>query len=339
MSLWKLSAGTACVLGKKQIKTDVLPTTAYIMLGEKCRNHCRFCAQSRDSTARADMLSRVTWPEFPEQEAAQAIGDAFQAGQLKRACLQMVKNDQSWHRGIKALAALTKTSQVPVCISTDIESVAQAKELVDRGADRISLALDAATPQLYQEIKGGSWAERWQLLTACARELPGRVSTHLIVGLGETEEEMITRIAVCYNHNIHVGLFAFTPLRGTAWANKLPPAIATYRRIQIANFLLSQAYTHKLFAFQDGRLNGINLPPEELAAVLASGRAFETSGCEGCNRPYYNERPGGVMYNYPRTLTSDEIKQALAESGIIDMAANLPASSKPVNRMKGGSGL
>ena len=34
MNLWKISAGTACVIGKKKIKADALPTTAYIMLGE-----------------------------------------------------------------------------------------------------------------------------------------------------------------------------------------------------------------------------------------------------------------------------------------------------------------
>ncbi len=320
MSMWKLSAGTACVIGKKSVKTDVLPTTAYIMLGERCRNYCRFCAQSRDSFARADMLSRVTWPEFSGQEAARDIDDAFQDGKLKRACLQIVKNEESWSESIKALAELTNVSRVPVCISTDIENVAQARELIDRGAERISLALDAATPALYQEVKGGQWDKRWQLLIDCASELPGRVSTHLIVGLGETEEEMVNRIAACYNHNIHVGLFAFTPLRGTAWAEKAPPAIEKYRRIQIAHFLLSQGYNHTVFHFCDGRMDGVNLPPSELAAVLATGKAFETSGCEGCNRPYYNERPGGIMYNYPRPLTLPEVRQALQESGIIDMA-------------------
>jgi len=318
VTVWKLSAGTACALGKKQIKTDVLPTTAYIMLGEKCRNNCRFCAQARDSSARANMLSRVTWLEVIGQEAAQAIGEAFQAGRLRRACLQIVRQDQIWEEGLDALAALTQTSAVPVCISADIESVAQAKELIERGTDRISLALDAATPLLYREIKGGDWNKRWQLLTDCAAKLPGRVSTHLIVGLGETEEEMVTTIADCYNHSISVGLFAFTPLRGTAWGDKVPPPIDSYRRIQIAHFLLSQGYTHKAFSFGGGRLVGINLPPEKLAVVLATGKAFETSGCEGCNRPYYNERPGGIMYNYPRSLTLTEIDQALEESGLTD---------------------
>ncbi|WP_371364284.1 Biotin synthase [Sporomusa rhizae] len=317
MSLWKLSAGTASAVGKKQLKIDVLPTTAYIMLGEKCRNNCRFCAQSRESSARADMLSRVTWPEFPEQEAAQAVGTAYREGKLQRACLQIVKGRQSWQTSLDALSALTRESSVPVCISTDVETVVQAKELLAQGADRISLALDAATPELYREVKGGDWAKRWQLLTECAAALPGRIGTHLIVGLGETEQQMITTIATCRDKGINVGLFAFTPVRGTAWSEKMPPAVGHYRRVQIAHFLLKEGFSQEIFRYQEGRLAGIDLPAEELQAILNNGKAFETSGCSGCNRPYYNERPGGVMYNYPRPLTPSETRQAIAESQLL----------------------
>lgn len=313
MSLWKLSAGTACVIGKRQLKSDVLPTTAYIMLGEKCQNHCRFCAQSRESSSRADLLSRVTWPEFPAQEAAAAVGAAFMAGQFKRACLQVVKGAQSWQTGVEALAVLTQDSSLPVCICTDIETVAQAQELIARGADCVAIALDAATPRLYQEIKGGQWTERWELLKSCAAVLPGRVTTHLIVGLGETEQEMINTIAACRDNGIRVGLFAFTPVRGTALSHKPPPAIGHYRRVQLAHYLLKQGYSQDIFQYQDGRLTGIALPLAEVTAAIADGKAFETSGCSGCNRPFYNERPGGVMYNYPRPLTPQEVRQALLD--------------------------
>ena len=40
-----------------------------------------------------------------------------------------------------------------------------------------------------------------------------------------------------------------------------------------------------------------------------NGQAFQTSGCPGCNRPYYNERPGRTMFNYPRPLTPEESLQ------------------------------
>lgn len=314
MSIWKLSAGTACVAGKKQLKTDVLPTTAYIMLGEKCLNNCRFCAQSRESSARTNLLSRVTWPEIPGQEATEAIHTAFQAGRFKRACLQVVRNQEIWQASLDALAALTRKSAIPVCISSTIDSVEQARELIERGAERICIALDAATPEVFRQAKEGDWTRRWELLSQCAGELPGRASTHLMVGLGETEEEMVSTIAQCIGQGITVGLFAFTPIRGTAWSDRKPPSLGQYRRVQIAHFLLKKGCSQRIFQYCDGILTGIDLSSEQLEALLANGAAFETSGCPDCNRPYYNERPGGVMYNYPRPLNRTEAEQALAES-------------------------
>ena len=321
MSVWKLSAGTACVVGKKQLKTDVLPTTAYVMLGEKCLNNCRFCAQSHSSTARADRLARITWPDIPAQEAAAAIAAAFEAGRLKRVCLQVVRTGQSWQAGVAALESLTRESAIPVCIASAIETVEQAGELVARGADRICIALDAATPDIDRQVKDGQWTRRHELLQRCASQLPGRASTHLIVGLGESEEAMLKTIQECLEQGITVGLFAFTPVPGTAWADRRPPDIGRYRRVQIGHYLLRQGYSPVLLQFCDGQLAAIALPVKELLSLLADGKAFETSGCPDCNRPYYNERPGGSLYNYPRPLTPAETRQAIAESGLVAATA------------------
>jgi biotin synthase len=263
------------------------------------------------------MLSRVTWPELPGTEAAQAIGAAFQAGRLKRACLQVVHNEESWQTSVSAVASLTQTSAIPVCVSSAIDTVEQARELVSRGADRICIALDAATQEIFSQVKDGQWERRWSLLNQVAGEMPGRASTHLIVGLGETEEEMINAIHQCVRQGIAVGLFAFTPVRGTAWADRQPPAVSQYRRVQIAHFLLKTGYSAAVFQYRDGVLTGINIPAHELKDILVDGIAFETSGCPDCNRPYYNERPGGIMYNYPRRLTGTEVEQAIAESAIM----------------------
>ena len=45
----------------------------------------------------------------------------------------------------------------------------------------------------------------------------------------------------------------------------------------------------------------------------ASGEPFQTSGCPNCNRPFYNEQPGGILYNYPRPLTAEETAQAVQD--------------------------
>lgn len=317
MNVWKLSAGTACVIGKKKMKAKDLPTTAYIMLGEKCKNHCRFCAQSQESTARTNLLSRITWPSVACEEAVQGIASAHQAGRIKRACLQIVDSEHGWDETMQALDALHHYSKIPICVSSHLDTVEQAKELVANGAQRICIALDAATPEVYEKVKTGDWSAKWNLLCACAKALPGRVTTHLIVGLGETEQEMTERILRCIERGICVGLFAFTPIRGTALADALPPTIGQYRRIQIAHAMLKHGDKQERIVYQNGRITAFQLPIAKLLQVVKNGQAFQTSGCADCNRPYYNERPGGVLYNYPRPLTQTEVEQAIAESEIV----------------------
>lgn len=317
MSLWKLSAGTACVIGKKKMRADALPTTAYVMLGEKCKNNCQFCAQSRNSEARADLLSRVTWPAFSREEAAAGIGDSYRRGTIKRACLQVVDTKQSWDTTVNALEVLHDSSAIPICVSSHLETVEQARELVAKGAQRVCIALDAVTPELYGKVKDGQWASKWNLLLECAKALPGLITTHLIVGLGESEEDMVSRMASCINKGIRIGLFAFTPVRGTPWATHQPPAIAHYRRIQIAHHLLRCGYKQNVIGYQNGIISEFIVPEEELLGILTDGQAFQTSGCDDCNRPFYNERPGGLIYNYPRYLTCLEVTRAIEECEII----------------------
>ncbi len=312
MTQWKISAGTASVLGKKAVKCHVLPTTAYIMLGEKCRNHCQFCSQSHDSIAKKSVLSRITWPAFHADEVAKSISTAYEKGDIKRVCLQVVNNKEGWENTLQSLKALGEEGSVPICVSSYFEHVDQAKILINAGAQKVCIALDGATPAIYQQAKQGNWQERWSLLTECAAALPGKITTHLIVGLGETEEEMVERIAECMKRGIGVGLFSFTPISGTSWAHRMPPAIGHYRRVQIAYQLLHKGYEVDVIRYREGRISSFDVP--DLQGLLANGEAFETKGCPDCNRPYYNESPRGIMYNYPRKLTANEVEQAMQES-------------------------
>jgi biotin synthase len=59
----------------------------------------------------------------------------------------------------------------------------------------------------------------------------------------------------------------------------------------------------------NGRVINFGVSSSLLGKVVESGTPFQTSGCLGCNRPYYNEKPGGLIYNYPRLLTPNELKE------------------------------
>jgi len=60
---WRVSSGSAAVLGLRPLIMDAAPTTAYLMVGERCRRNCAFCAQARES--RAPVLERLESAESP----------------------------------------------------------------------------------------------------------------------------------------------------------------------------------------------------------------------------------------------------------------------------------
>ncbi|MHB0856063.1 MAG: radical SAM protein [Anaerolineae bacterium] len=305
---WRVSTGSAAVLGLQSLRMDVLPTTAYLMLGQRCSRNCAFCTQARDSHAHADALSRVMWPEFEAPKVAEALAAAFREGRIARACFQVTVSPGYLDEVRQAVQTLAQNSAVPTCVSVTPRHIDDVRDLLEAGADKVTIALDAASQRVYREAKSGSWQVTRGLLEACAQAFPGHMATHLIVGLGETEREMADCIQTLTDWGVSVGLFAFTPVSGTAMAERPAPPLLQYRRMQAARWLIVHGLARgNDFAYDAAdHLVGYGLPPEALTAALADGEAFRTSGCPGCNRPYYNERPGGVLYNYARPLTSAE---------------------------------
>jgi biotin synthase len=263
------------------------------------------------------MLSRIIWPEYLSEQVTRGIKGAVESKQIKRTCLQVVNKDTAMSQARHMLAQLKEASQVPVCISCNIASPEEGKRLIEEGADKIGISLDCAGEAIYARVKGGSFKKQLKLICHTAMLIPGRVSTHLIVGLGETEEEMIQVMAQMVNWGVTVGLFAFTPVKGTKDQDKVPPVLVHYRRVQAALFLLEKRLAGiDDFTFTNGVLTGFGLVQKVLIQHLSSGEAFQTTGCPDCNRPYYNEKPGGIIYNYPRPLTGAEIEEALAVLGL-----------------------
>ncbi len=296
------------------MRMDAAPTTAYLMLGERCLRDCAFCTQARSSRAPVAALSRVLWPEYPSEEVALAIAEAHARGQIARACFQVTVGPQHLQHTRQAVAELASHSTVPICASVLPRSVEDVGSLLSAGAERVTIALDAACERVHRQVKSGSWPQAMALLEACAGLYPGRLGTHLIVGLGETEREMADCIQHVVDLGVHVALFAFTPVSGTAMADRQPPSLAQYRRMQVARWLIVQRQQRAecfRYAGDDAPLVDYGLSKDDLRSLLRTGEAFQTSGCPGCNRPYYNERPGGVLYNYPRPLMAAEVEKEI----------------------------
>jgi biotin synthase len=190
--------------------------------------------------------------------------------------------------------------------------------LANAGFDRIGIALDAVTESLFEAVKGSgvsgpyAWSDQWHLLDDAVEVFgAGKVSTHLIVGLGETEREVVSVIQECVDMGVLPALFAFTPVRGTALENHAPPSVGSYRRVQIARYVISRGLSSfSDFHFDIGeRIVGFGVDSSVLHDIVESGVPFLTSGCPDCNRPFYNEKPSGPIYNYPRSLNAVEKRE------------------------------
>lgn len=318
----RLSIGTAVALGLKRLKVDALPTTAYVMDGGgRCSFNCAFCSQARNATSGDDRLSRVVWPEFELDEITEGLKKAVASGQIRRACIQVTLNSGSWDRTMTLLSSITSAVKVPVSVSTTIQNEQQVDQLMAAGAARVSIALDAATEELHNMVKNTGYDFKIKLLTRCTAKYPGRISTHFIVGLGETEQEVLEAIQAMYDQNVTVGLFAFTPLKGTPMELAPPPSEGRYRRVQLANWLMKHRHIRfDSLSFHRGRLIDLGMDQGKALKLAEKGEPFQTAGCKDCNRPYYNENPGhGVMYNYPRPLSEEEARICLVETELFDV--------------------
>ncbi len=316
---WKVSSGTAAVLGLSRVRMDAPPTTAYLMLGERCQRNCAFCAQARGSQARENALSRVAWPPFLAQEVLQNLKRAYHEGKIGGTCFQVTVGGGYLEQAVQAVERVRQTCDIPIRTSVAPRNVEDVTTLLHAGAERVTIALDAACPRVYQKVKGGTWKGTLRLIEASASRHPGHIGTHLIVGLGETEREMVERIQYMLDLEVTIGLFAFTPIDGTRLGEQAPPPLPHYRRVQVAHWLISQKVVRSSdFCYDSGgQLKNYGPVTTTLPRLLAGGDAFRTAGCQNCNRPYYNERPGGPLYNYPRPLTSGEVEQALDELHMI----------------------
>jgi len=317
-----ISSGTATVLGLSEAFIDAPPTTAYLLLGERCERDCSFCTRARSSQAPAQALSRIIWPPYEEKKTLSLLKEAYNSGKIQRVCLQVTVSPGYLSRTEEIIAQL---KGIPISASVVVSNLAQVVRLLDSGLEVAGLSLDAANEEVYRHVKGGTFNQALGFIEEAVKRSPGRIATHLIVGLGETEEEMARIIQRLRDWGVMVALFAFTPIPGTVLEKQPAPPLSSYRHIQIArHFIVEGLARAEEFVFPsgsckdspEGRILGFGLEEHELSDLLKDGRAFQTSGCPGCNRPYYNERPGGPLYNYPRPLTPAEIQEAIQEASL-----------------------
>ncbi|MHA1238117.1 MAG: radical SAM protein [Candidatus Odinarchaeia archaeon] len=318
----RASIGTASVLGLMNVKMNASPETAYLMLYNKegCRANCAFCPQARESASNKSLLSRVYWPIFPVEKLVDKFAKKIQHSNLKRICIQCLNYPGFFNDLLEIIEKITAVSDLPISVSIQPVSQKYLTALKEHNVERVGIPLDAATPDIFDKIKGSinNGPYKWETHINCLKEavkIFGRynVSTHLIVGLSESEKDAAKFVADMWDLGVNTALFAFTPIQGSKLENMSPPDLGKYRRIQLARFLLINELTtfDKIVFNSSGEIVNFGISKEKMLDVILSGEPFLTSGCKNCNRPYYNESPRGPIYNFPKLPGKKELADIL----------------------------
>ncbi|MBD3196794.1 MAG: radical SAM protein [Candidatus Lokiarchaeota archaeon] len=314
----RVSIGSAAVLGLVNAKiADAVPTTCYLMTYKpgQCVANCGFCPQARSYEGHSDKLSRVTWPLFTIKKVLTKLKYLPPSKRFKRICIQTLNYPNNFEDLIEIIPLIRKKSSTPISIAIPPMSRENLQELRLIGVQRVGIALDAATEETFGNIKGErangpyKWEDHLQTLTE-STEIFGKnsVSTHIIVGLGDSHRDILTLISDLRLKGILTALFAFTPIKGTKLEKLSQPSIISFRKVQLANYLITQKdKTLNDVTFNtNGKIINFNINKRELKEIIDNSEAFLTTGCPNCNRPYYTSRPSGPIYNYPRNLNEEE---------------------------------
>jgi lipoyl synthase len=202
---------------------------------------------------------------------------------------------------------------IPVSILSNPTTMTRAdvERLHDLGADIFTVALDAATPEIFERTRGKgvqsphSWSKYWEILMH-AREVfgPQKFGAHIIVGMGETEYDVLALVQRLVDLGGHSHLFCFFPEKGSLMDHLPATPRDQWRRVQLARYLIDyRGVRVEQMRFDDaGRLLAFGVSESELDDVIGAGTAFRTSGCPGkfaadlsaCDRPYGDSPPSNI---------------------------------------------
>ncbi|MFQ6107003.1 MAG: radical SAM protein [Thermoplasmata archaeon] len=303
----RVAIGTAMALGLRKGTMSSQPVTAHLLTPGRCIYDCAYCTKARTSRSPQDFMCRITWPRYPESEVWRALGE--EGSRFKRICIQVVNQAGCIATVRKWLVEIRNLCDLPISVEIRTGDSRVVGDLLLNGADRIGLPLDVASERLYPRMRGGDLHEALGFLESASQSFPGRTSTHIIVGLGESDRELMRVARRILRRGVPLALFAFTPCKGTKLERRAPPTLERYRKIQIATQLIAGDPN---VTFEYDRAGGLVLPTfdrDELLSIL--GKALLTRGCDGCNRPYYNERPGCPPYNYPEEPDEERVRREM----------------------------
>jgi biotin synthase len=291
---------------------------------EGCSANCAYCglAKKRPGTYEDKSFIHVTWPIYPLNEILDTIRES--PSYVKRTCISMITNGKCSQDTLEIARRLNQDTSTPlsVLVSPTILSPEDLIALKETGVDKIGIALDLATPDLFNKYRGRGvsgphrWDKYWEIMES-GLEVFGRnqVGAHLMVGMGETEQEMVSLMGRLWEKGVVNHLFSFFSEKDSTVADKQQPPWSVYLRIQLARFLIEEgvAIPEDMVFDRQGRIVHFGFDDDLLMETIRLGRPFMTTGCSGtdgqvaCNRPFGNCLPDMKQWNYPYLPNDEEV--------------------------------
>ncbi|MGB9615647.1 MAG: radical SAM protein [Fervidobacterium sp.] len=276
--------------------------TGYLMLDGNCLYDCAYCTHARSSNTDSSYLSRISWKQVD-------IEDVMRNTKLfKRFCIQTVNYKGYRADVLKIVESIRQNDkEVLISLSTRVANKDELDLFMNSGIDQLGIAIDVASGKLHTLYRGWPLEYTLELIEYGAKKYNGRITTHIIVGLGETDMEIYEIFSKMKELNVQIALFSFTPVKGTKTENESPPTLERYRKIQILRYLMFEKNISPRITFDESGYIS-NLRYDNVSDLQ---NAFLTSGCTYCTRPYYNDKPNNkYLYNY-HTLGKNTIGNSL----------------------------
>ena len=293
---------------------------------EGCLANCQYCGQGREISETPDCRSliRVEWPSYPLDRVIEAIrSSSARDPNITRVCVGAISHKRAPEDMVTIVRSIIRETglDVSTLVTPTVFTREDLEAVKEAGAQNLTVAIDCSTPELFAELRGkhAKGPHTWDRYIGGIADAvgvmgstPNAVGVHIIIGLGETEEEVIGFIQVCYDMGARAHLFSFFPEPGSPLETLPQPDMATYRKVQVARHLIDRGTARAdAMTFEGGRLVGYGVPQEVIETLIEEGRAFMTSGCPGCNRPYANETPTqameGLLRNYPFVPNEEDV--------------------------------
>lgn len=316
--------GTLGVLGLELIDMDTPPTTAYLQIytEKRCEANCLFCAQAKGSSAELTHIARGMYMPAELGLVVGRLGMAYERGYIARACIQTALYNNWWEDTVHLIRSIREESHIPISLSVFPLRDEGYEELKKIGVNEIVIPLDACTPELFERIKGKgagspySWDTHMDGIKRASR-IFGKVGTHLMLGLGESDEDAVRIISELWQNNVNPALFSYTYIPGAQLiVSENHAGMKHYRTVQLARYLIVKGVaSFNDMRFDNGVLYDFGVSRDVMLSAIEKGEAFRTSGCPDCNRPMANEEFSKI-YNFPRKPDDSEIEGIRKDLGL-----------------------